>query len=117
MNIERDTLAPIGNYKLIVEGYGLLNLILSNHLQSLPQSGGNLLRRLILRAGDRARVLASVLGSMVGQVNGRDPMLIDFKLTPEQQRLRADTCACAREVLSKVEAATQDLPTPAIYLA
>ena len=39
-------------------------------------------------------------------------MPIDFTLTPEQQRLRADTRAFARDVLSKVGSATQDLPTP-----
>lgn len=39
-------------------------------------------------------------------------MPIDFTLTPEQQRLRADARAFARDVLSKVGAATQDLPTP-----
>ena len=39
-------------------------------------------------------------------------MPIDFTLTPEQQRLRADARAFARDVLSKVGSATQDLPTP-----
>jgi len=39
-------------------------------------------------------------------------MPIDFTLTPEQQRLRADERAFARDVLSKVGSATQDLPTP-----
>jgi nitroalkane oxidase len=39
-------------------------------------------------------------------------MAIDFTLTPEQQRLRADARAFARDVLSRVGAATQDLPTP-----
>ena len=39
-------------------------------------------------------------------------MPIDFTLTPEQQRLRADARAFARDVLSKVGAATQALPTP-----
>jgi hypothetical protein len=39
-------------------------------------------------------------------------MSIDFTLTPEQQRLRADARAFARDVLSKVGRATQDLPTP-----
>jgi len=39
-------------------------------------------------------------------------MPIDFTLTPEQQRLRADARAFARDVLSKVGPATQDLPTP-----
>ena len=39
-------------------------------------------------------------------------MPIDFTLTPEQQRLRADARTFARDVLSKVRAATQDLPTP-----
>jgi nitroalkane oxidase len=39
-------------------------------------------------------------------------MPIDFTLTPEQQHLRADARAFARDVLSKVGAATQDLPTP-----
>jgi hypothetical protein len=39
-------------------------------------------------------------------------MPIDFTLTPEQQRLRADAGAFARDVLSKVGPATQDLLTP-----
>jgi len=39
-------------------------------------------------------------------------MPIDFTLTPEQQRLRADARAFARDVLSKVGSATKDLPTP-----
>jgi nitroalkane oxidase len=39
-------------------------------------------------------------------------MPIDFTLTPEQQRLRADARAFARDVLSKVSTATEDLPTP-----
>ena len=39
-------------------------------------------------------------------------MPIDFTLTPEQQRLRADARGFAGDVLSKVGAATQDLPTP-----
>ncbi len=39
-------------------------------------------------------------------------MPIDFTLTPEQQRLRADARAFARDVLSKVESATRNLPTP-----
>ena len=39
-------------------------------------------------------------------------MPIDFTLTPEQQRLRADARAFARDVLLKVAPATQDLPTP-----
>jgi butyryl-CoA dehydrogenase len=39
-------------------------------------------------------------------------MAIDFTLTPEQQRLRADARAFARDVLSKVGVATQELPTP-----
>jgi nitroalkane oxidase len=39
-------------------------------------------------------------------------MPIDFTLTPEQQRLRVDARAFAHDVLSKVAAATQDLPTP-----
>jgi butyryl-CoA dehydrogenase len=39
-------------------------------------------------------------------------MPIDFTLTPEQQRLRADARAFARDVLSKVGAAALDLPTP-----
>ncbi|HUN44819.1 MAG TPA: acyl-CoA dehydrogenase [Acetobacteraceae bacterium] len=39
-------------------------------------------------------------------------MPIDFTLTPEQQRLRADARAFARDVLANVAAATQDLPTP-----
>ena len=39
-------------------------------------------------------------------------MPIDFTLTPEQQRLRADARAFARDVLVKVAPATQDLPTP-----
>ena len=39
-------------------------------------------------------------------------MPIDFTLTPEQQRLRADARAFARDVLSNVRAATQDLATP-----
>ncbi len=39
-------------------------------------------------------------------------MPIDFTLTPEQQCLRADARAFARDVLSKVGAATQELPTP-----
>ena len=39
-------------------------------------------------------------------------MPIDFTLTPEQQRLRADARAFARDVLSKVGAVTQGLPTP-----
>ncbi len=39
-------------------------------------------------------------------------MPIDFTLTPEQQRLRADARAFARDVLSKVGLATRDLPTP-----
>jgi hypothetical protein len=39
-------------------------------------------------------------------------MPIDFMLTPEQQRLRADARAFARDVLTKVGPATQDLPTP-----
>jgi len=37
---------------------------------------------------------------------------IDFTLTPEQLRLRGDARAFARDVLSKVESATRDLPTP-----
>jgi butyryl-CoA dehydrogenase len=39
-------------------------------------------------------------------------MPIDFTLTPEQRHLRMDARAFARDVLSKVEAATKDLPTP-----
>jgi hypothetical protein len=39
-------------------------------------------------------------------------MPIDFTLTPEQQRLRADARAFARDVLSEVGSATKDLPTP-----
>ena len=39
-------------------------------------------------------------------------MPIDFTLTPEQLRLRGDARAFARDVLSKVESATRDLPTP-----
>ncbi|MBO0709943.1 MAG: acyl-CoA dehydrogenase family protein [Acetobacteraceae bacterium] len=39
-------------------------------------------------------------------------MPIDFTLTPEQERLRANARAFARDVLSKVGAATEDLPTP-----
>ena len=39
-------------------------------------------------------------------------MPIDFTLTPEQQRLRADARAFAREVLSGVGPATRDLTTP-----
>ena len=38
-------------------------------------------------------------------------MPIDFTLTPEQQRLRADARTFARDALSKVGSATQDLPT------
>jgi hypothetical protein len=37
---------------------------------------------------------------------------IDFTLTPEQLRVRGDARAFARDVLSKVESATRDLPTP-----
>jgi nitroalkane oxidase len=39
-------------------------------------------------------------------------MPIDFMLTPEQQRLRAEARVFARDVLSKVGAATKDLSTP-----
>ena len=39
-------------------------------------------------------------------------MSIDFTLTPEQQRLRADARAFACDVLSEVGSATKDLPTP-----
>ncbi len=39
-------------------------------------------------------------------------MPIDFTLTPEQRRLRQDARTFARDVLSKVAAATGDLPTP-----
>jgi butyryl-CoA dehydrogenase len=39
-------------------------------------------------------------------------MAIDFTLTPEQQHLRADARTFARDVLSKVGAATRELPTP-----
>jgi hypothetical protein len=40
-------------------------------------------------------------------------MPIDFTLTPDQQRLRADARARSPAMsLSKVESATQDLPTP-----
>ena len=39
-------------------------------------------------------------------------MPIDFTLTPEQRRLRADARAFARDVLSKVGAATEHLSTP-----
>jgi butyryl-CoA dehydrogenase len=39
-------------------------------------------------------------------------MPIDFTLTREQQRLRADARGFARDVLSKVGVATKDLPTP-----
>jgi nitroalkane oxidase len=47
--------------------------------------------------GDQSRLLA---------------MPIDFTLTPEQQHLRVHARAFARDVLSTVVAATQDLPTP-----
>jgi nitroalkane oxidase len=43
---------------------------------------------------------------------GRSAVPIDFTLTPEQLCLRADARAFARDVLSKVESATRDLPTP-----
>jgi alkylation response protein AidB-like acyl-CoA dehydrogenase len=43
---------------------------------------------------------------------GRSAVPIDFTLTPEQLRLRGDARAFARDVLSKVEWATRDLPTP-----
>src|SRR5258708_3708240 len=43
---------------------------------------------------------------------GRSAVPIDFTLTPEQLRLRGDARAFARDVLSKVESATRDLPTP-----
>src|SRR5215813_9862633 len=43
---------------------------------------------------------------------GRSVVPIDFTLTPEQLRLRRDARAFARDVLSKVESATRDLPTP-----
>src|SRR3974390_701909 len=39
-------------------------------------------------------------------------MPIDFTLTPEQRRLRADARAFARDVLSKVHAEIKYLPTP-----
>jgi butyryl-CoA dehydrogenase len=39
-------------------------------------------------------------------------MPIDFTVTPEQQRLRADARPFARDVLSEVGSATKDLPTP-----
>jgi hypothetical protein len=43
---------------------------------------------------------------------GRSAVPIDFTLTPEQLRLRWDARAFAGDVLSKVESATRDLPTP-----
>jgi len=39
-------------------------------------------------------------------------MAIDFTLTPDQQRLRADARAFARDVLTRVGPATRELPTP-----
>ena len=44
-------------------------------------------------------------------------MSIDFTLTPEQQRLRADARAFACDVLSEVGSATKDLPTPLVRFA
>src|SRR5271155_1128676 len=45
-------------------------------------------------------------------VVGRATMPIDFTLTPEQQRLRADARAFAGDVLSGVAPAPRDLTTP-----